>query len=61
MYSSKKGVILGACMRRLNVSHGDSRDEKKLKRFFPFEVKDHIIPSEYIYPAIQNFNELSTL
>ena len=37
----------GACMRRLNVTHGDSRDEKKLKRFFPFEIKDHIIPSEY--------------
>ena len=34
-------------MRRLNVTHGDSRDEKKLKRFFPFEIKDHIIPSEY--------------
>jgi len=37
-------VNLGACMRRLNVTHGDSRDEKKLKRFFPFEIKDHIIP-----------------
>ena len=36
---------LGACMRRLKVTHGDSRDEKKLKRFFPFEIKDHIIPS----------------
>ena len=33
-------------MRRLKVTHGDSRDEKKLKRFFPFEIKDHIIPSE---------------
>ena len=39
-------LIIGACMRRLNVTHGDSRDEKKLKRFFPFEIKDHIIPSE---------------
>ena len=38
--------IIGACMRRLNVTHGDSRDEKKIKRFFPFEIKDHIIPSE---------------
>ena len=33
-------------MRRLEVTHGDSRDEKQLKRFFPFEIKDHIIPSE---------------
>ena len=32
-------------MKKLNVTFGDSRDEKKLKRFFPFEPKDHIIPS----------------
>lgn len=30
-------------MRGLNISRGDSRDEKQLKRFFPFEVKDHMI------------------
>ena len=38
-------VRLGGCMRNLKVTHGDSRDEKKLKRFFPFEPKDHLIPS----------------
>lgn len=37
-------ALLGECMRNLQVKHGDSRDEKKLKRFFPFEPKDHIIP-----------------
>ena len=37
--------IEGGCMRKLNVTHGDSRDEQKLKRFFPFEPRDHIIPS----------------
>merc|ERR1719342_1607683 len=37
-------VNLGGCMRKLNVTHGDSRDEQKLKRFFPFEPRDHIIP-----------------
>ena len=39
--------VLGECMRNLQVKHGDSRDEKKLKRFFPFEPKDHIIPSRF--------------
>merc|ERR1719323_2570981 len=37
-------VRLGGCMRKLNVSRGDSRDELKLKRFFPFEPRDQIIP-----------------
>ena len=32
-------------MRKLNVTHGDSRDEKKRKRFFPFSPQDHLIPS----------------
>ena len=32
-------------MRKLNVKHGDSRDEKKRKRFFPFSPQDHLIPS----------------
>ena len=35
----------GACMRKLNVTHGDSRDEQKRKRFFPFSPQDHLIPS----------------
>ena len=33
-------------MRKLNVTHGDSRDEKKRKRFFPFTPQDHLIPSK---------------
>ena len=41
-------------MSRLKVTHGDSRDEKKLKRFFPFEIKDHIIPSECGIFSINN-------
>ena len=45
--------LSGACMRNLNVSMGDSRDEKGLKRFFPFTPRDHLIPSKisvmYIY------------
>ena len=41
-------------MSRLKVTHGDSRDEKKLKRFFPFEIKDHIIPSECKIFSINN-------
>ena len=32
-------------MRRLNVTHGDSRDEKDRKRFFPFSPQEHLIPS----------------
>ena len=32
-------------MRKLNVTHGDSRDEKERKRFFPFTPQDHLIPS----------------
>ena len=30
----------------LNVSMGDSRDEKGHKRFFPFTPQDHLIPSK---------------
>ena len=30
----------------LIVSIGDSRDEKGLKRFFPFTPQDHLIPSK---------------
>ena len=38
-------VNMGACMRKLKVKHGDSRDEKKRKRFFPFSPQDHIAES----------------
>ena len=44
--------ILGGCMRNLNVTHGDSRDDRKLKRFFPFEPRDHLIPSMYLVTLI---------
>ena len=53
-------------MQQLNVTFGDSRDKKNLKRFFPFEPKDHIIPrpgkktgSYYAYTKwdeVVNFN-----
>ena len=33
-------------MRKLNVTHGDSRDEKERKRFFPFTPQDHLLPSK---------------
>ena len=39
-------VNMGACMRKLNVTHGDSRDHQKRKRFFPFHPQDHLIPSK---------------
>ena len=39
-------LLSGACMRKLNVTHGDSRDEKERKRFFPFTPQDHLIPSK---------------
>ena len=46
--------IVGACMRKLNVTHGDSRDESKRKRFFPFSPRDHLIPSnDKIWPQNQ--------
>ena len=35
-------VNLGRCMRKLGVERGDSRDERGIKRFFPFEPKDHL-------------------
>ena len=38
-------LLQGACMKRLNVTQGDSRDEKQRKRFFPFLPQDHLIPS----------------
>ena len=41
----EEDVKMGECMRNLNVTHGDSRDEKARKRFFPFTPLDHIIPS----------------
>ena len=51
----------GACMRNLNVSMGDSRDEKGLKRFFPFTPQDHLIPSiitiEYYILHLSKFPE----
>ena len=33
-------------MTKLNVTHGDSRDEKERKRFFPFTPQDHLLPSK---------------
>ena len=39
--------FLGVCMKNLNVTYGDSRDEKKRKRFFPFNPEDHLIPSMF--------------
>ena len=36
----------GNCMRKLNVSQGDSRDARQRKRFFPFQPADHLIPSK---------------
>ena len=32
-------------MSKLNVTQGDSRDEKERKRFFPFTPQDHLLPS----------------
>jgi len=37
-------VNMGACMSKLNVTQGDSRDEKERKRFFPFTPQDHLLP-----------------
>ena len=37
-------IFTGICMKKLEVTMGDCRDEKKLNRFFPFEPKDHLIP-----------------
>ena len=36
---------LGACMKNLNVTVGDSRDSEGKKRFFPFHPQNHLIPS----------------
>ena len=54
-------VNLGGCLRNLNITRGDSRDEKGLKRFFPFEVRDHIIPKsgkkDWAYELYTQFQE----
>ena len=39
--------FVGECLRNLGVVLEDSRDDEKLKRFFPFKPIDHIIPGEY--------------
>ena len=55
-------VRLGGCMRKLNVSRGDSRDELKLKRFFPFEPRDQIIPKsgrkDWAYELYTQYKEV---
>jgi len=38
-------VNMGACMKNLNITRGDSRDSQERKRFFPFHPADHLIPS----------------
>merc|ERR1719495_789525 len=37
-------VNIGACMKNLNITRGDSRDSQERKRFFPFHPADHLIP-----------------
>ncbi|XP_035703860.1 glycoprotein-N-acetylgalactosamine 3-beta-galactosyltransferase 1 isoform X3 [Folsomia candida] len=37
-------LVTGACLRNLNVTLGDSRDESGKHRFFPLRVIDHINP-----------------
>ena len=50
-------------MRKLNVSRGDSRDELKLKRFFPFEPRDQIIPKsgrkDWAYEMYTQYKEVN--
>ena len=45
-------------MRNLNVTFGDSRDEKKLKRFFPFLPSDHIRTTEKLKSSSWNGHAL---
>ena len=45
-------------MRKLNVIHGDSRDEKKRKRFFPFTPQDHLLPSKDLIPNTMSLSLL---
>ena len=39
-------LCVGACMKNLNVTMGDSRDREGRNRFFPFHPQNHIIPSK---------------
>ena len=40
-------VNMGECMRNLNVTLGDSRDDLHRKRFFPFTPVEHLIPGRF--------------
>ena len=50
-------------MRKLNVTHGDSRDHQKRKRFFPFHPQDHLIPKsgrkDWFYELYTKWPELN--
>ncbi|GAV04986.1 hypothetical protein RvY_15179-2 [Ramazzottius varieornatus] len=43
--SFAEDVEMGRCMQTLKVRAGDSRDEKKRNRFFPFLPADHLAPT----------------
>jgi len=56
-------VNMGNCMRKLNVSQGDSRDARQRKRFFPFQPADHLIPrpgkKDWAYDLYTRYAELN--
>ena len=45
-------------MTKLNVTHGDSRDEKERKRFFPFTPQDHLLPSKVQTVKLVNWQSI---
>ena len=58
----EEDVNFGTCVRNLNITRVDSRDHKKLKRFFPFQVLDHVISSpgkkDWTYEVYTQYEEV---